>query len=100
MVALVGVLSDFNLAGAIAPSRRKMPVAESKLERDENMLSLLGSGQHAFDENNELCILQGRLHLASLSSSPTPQSNKYYLTLSKKNGYVAFCADFGPFNLG
>jgi hypothetical protein len=52
------------------------------------------------DKNDELCVLQGRLYLASLAGIPVATAKKYFFTLSKKMRYVPFCADFGPFNLG
>ena len=64
------------------------------------LLRLLATGQSEFDENGELCVLQGRLYLASLAGLPVPTVNKYFVTLSKKMRYIPFCADFGPFNLG
>ena len=51
------------------------------------------------DENSELCIIQGRLYLASLARQPVPIAKTYFITL-KKMRYIPFCADFGPFNLG
>jgi len=64
------------------------------------ILRLLATGQSELDENGELCVLQGRLYLASLAGLPVPTAKKYFVTLSKKMRYVPFCADFGPFNLG
>ena len=64
------------------------------------ILRLLTTGQSELDENGEICVLQGRLYLASLAGIPVPTAKKYFLTLSKKMRYVPFCADFGPFNLG
>jgi hypothetical protein len=65
-----------------------------------DILRLLATGQSELDENGELCILQGRLYLASLAGIPVPTAKKYFMTLSKKMRYTSFCADFGPFNLG
>ena len=64
------------------------------------ILRLLTTGQSELDENGEICVLQGRLYLASLAGIPVPTAKKYFLTLSKKMRYVPFCADFGPINLG
>ena len=63
-------------------------------------LRLLATGQSELDENGELCVLQGRLYLASLAGIPVATEKKYFVTLSKKMRYIPFCADFGPFNLG
>ena len=64
------------------------------------ILRLLATGQSELDENGELCVIQGRLYLASLAGIPVATAKKYFFTLSKKMRYVPFCADFGPFNLG
>ena len=68
--------------------------------RHESFLERISMGQTDFDAKGELCILEGRLYLASLKHSPTPDPKKYYITLTQKMRYVPFCADFGPFNLG
>jgi hypothetical protein len=68
--------------------------------RDKDMLARLSAGQSDFDEEGELCVLEGVLYLASRSTVPTAKSNACYLTISKKMRYIPFCADFGPFNLG
>ena len=62
------------------------------------ILRLLAT-QSELDENGELCIIQGRLYLASLARQPVPIAKTYFITL-KKMRYIPFCADFGPFNLG
>lgn len=67
---------------------------------DSTLLRLLAGGPSGFDANGELCILEGRLYLASLRRSPVAVPNKYYITLTQKMRYVPYCADFGPFNLG
>ena len=63
------------------------------------ILRLLATGQSELDENGELCVLQGRLYLASLAGLPVPTATTYFITLRKMR-YMPFCADFGPFNLG
>ena len=63
------------------------------------ILRLLATGQSELDENGELCVIQGRLYLASLAGLPVPTAKTYFITL-KKMRYIPFCADFGPFNLG
>ena len=67
---------------------------------DSTLLRLLAVGPQGFDANGELCILEGRLYLASLRRSPVADPNKYYITLTQKMRYVPYCADFGPYNLG
>jgi hypothetical protein len=63
------------------------------------ILRLLATGQSELDENGELCVLHGRLYLASLAGLPVPTATTYFITLRKMR-YMPFCADFGPFNLG
>jgi hypothetical protein len=63
------------------------------------ILRSLATGSSELDENGELCVIQGRLYLASLAGLPVPTAKKYFITL-KKLRYIPFCADFGPFNLG
>lgn len=67
---------------------------------DEVLLRMLAGDQKGFDANGELCVLKGRLYLASLRGSPIADPNKYYITLTQKMRYVPYCADFGPYNLG
>ena len=81
------------------PSGPKTMLGAAAAPRHE-ILRLLATGQSELDENGELCVLQGRLYLASLAGIPVPTAKKYFVTLSKKLRYVPFCADFGPFNLG
>jgi hypothetical protein len=85
-------------AGRARGDRGEMP---PKLgARQESSLERISGGQVDFDAKGELCILEGRLYLASLRSSPAPDPNKFYITLTQKMRYVPYCADFGPFNLG
>ena len=61
----------------------------------------LGRGeQQVIDSDNFLPVLEGRLYLASFEDMPDAASGIVYIRLNKKLGYIPFCADFGPFNLG
>jgi hypothetical protein len=82
------------------PSCPKTDAKPGAVAHRHAILRLLATGQSELDENGELCILQGRLYLASLAGIPVPTAKKYFMTLSKKMRYTSFCADFGPFNLG
>ena len=68
--------------------------------RREELLQLLASGQEGFDKSGEMCVLEGRLYLASLASPPTNQEGTIFLAPAHSMHYQPFCADFGPFNLG
>ena len=106
MKELVGALTENHLpatpdpASALpsGPTVDAMPRAAAASRHE--ILRLLATGQSELDENGELCVLQGRLYLASLAGIPVPTAKKYFVTLSKKMRYIPFCADFGPFNLG
>ena len=37
-------------------------------QRREELLQLLAAGQEGFDKSGEMCVLEGRLYLASLAS--------------------------------
>ena len=80
------------------PSGPKTKPGAAAAPRHE-ILRLLATGPSELDENGELCVIQGRLYLASLAGLPVPTAKKYFITL-KKLRYIPFCADFGPFNLG
>ena len=70
-------------------------------QRQDMLLELLASGgQEGFDERGELCVLEGRLSLASLASPPSKTARTIFLTLNRSMRYHPYCADFGPFNLG
>ena len=84
---------------ALPSGPKTKPGATAASPRHE-ILRLLATGPSELDENGELCVIQGRLYLASLAGLPVPTAKKYFVTLSKKMRYVPFCADFGPFNLG
>jgi len=106
MTQLVGALTEKHLPAQPDPAIAlpSGPTVDAKpraaaASRHE-ILRLLATGQSELDENGELCVLQGRLYLASLAGIPVPTAKKYFVTLSKKLRYVPFCADFGPFNLG
>ena len=77
---------------------------ESRSERQAECMrgalaECTAGSQSDLDENGVLCVLQGRLYLASLAGEPVSVANKHFITL-KKMRYIPFCADFGPFNLG
>ena len=68
--------------------------------RREELLQLLACGQEGFDESGEMCVLKGRLYLASLAAPPKKAAQTISLTNAGAFQYEPFCADFGPFNLG
>ena len=68
--------------------------------RREELLQLLASGQEGLDESGQMCVLEGRLYLASLASPPTKTAGTIFLTNARAMQYQPYCADFGPFNLG
>jgi hypothetical protein len=100
----VGTLTESHLTALpeplIALSSGPKTDAKPRAAASHELLRLLATGQSELDENGELCVLQGRLYLASLAGLPVPTAKKYFVTLSKKMRYMPFCADFGPFNLG
>jgi hypothetical protein len=83
---------------ALPSGPKTKPGATAASPRHE-ILRLLATGPSELDENGELCVIQGRLYLASLAGLPVPTAKKYFITL-KQLRYIPFCADFGPFNLG
>jgi len=97
------VADDRPPVSGVAGARPSGPTAEAKHRAADasrhEFLRLLATGQSMLDKNDELCVLQGRLYLASLAGLPVPTAKTYFITL-KKMRYVPFCADFGPFNLG
>ena len=50
--------------------------------RREELLQLLASGQEGFDKSGEMCVLEGRLYLASLASPPTNREGTIFLALA------------------
>ena len=105
MDLVVGTLTESHLTALpeppiALPSGPKTDAKPRAAASHHEMLRLLATGQSELDENGELCVLQGRLYLASLAGLPVPTAQEYFVTLSKKLRYMPFCADFGPFNLG
>ena len=90
MTQLVGALRENHLpappdpAIALPSGPGKTDVKPRAAVSRHEILRLLTIGQSELDENGEICVLQGRLYLASLAGLPVPTAKKYFLTLSKK----------------
>ena len=81
------------------PKSSQAIIAMTRTRREE-LLQLLASGQEGLDESGQMCVLEGRLYLASLASPPTKTAGTIFLTNARAMQYQPYCADFGPFNLG
>lgn len=90
-------------SGSSEASRSETPRAEMRELRSPSGSFLLGDGQLEFGDDSMLTVLTGTcqtLHLASLSGPPTAEPDTIFLGIHASLQYRAFCADFGPFNLG
>ena len=94
-----GASSDWQHTPRRCPMQTSAKGKPARLNR-ASMLGLLAQPQADFDAQGELCVLEGRLYLASLQGHPKPASKKFYVTPSAQMHYTPFCADFGPNNLG
>jgi hypothetical protein len=65
------------IARPSCPKTDAKPGAGAAAAPRHAILRLLATGQSELDENGELCVLQGRLYLASLAGNPVPTEKKY-----------------------